>query len=487
MENNYSWIVTTSLFLADLAIRIGFSLRVIMRKRAASVSIAWLVVILLIPFAGAALYLLFGENRLGERRASRLVRNRAIIKDWPLALKTRPDIDWTAVNPECIPLDRQISAATGIPTMPGNQLELIADAGTFFRQLIADINQAHISIALEFYILGQGGWVDVLTEALMQARARGVSCRILLDSIGAKQFLRSAQATRLRDAGIELLEALPAGLIRALFVRIDLRNHRKIAIVDGKIAYTGSQNLVDPRFFKQHDGVGEWVDAMVRITGPVVEALTATFVSDWLLESKTAARSHDGSGGIQQVEPAGSALVQLAPSGPGYGEDTIHNLLLTTIYAARRELILTTPYFVPDNAILAALKSAAQRGVRVTVIVPEKNDSKLVHYASHAHYDALASAGVGIVFFTGGLLHTKTITIDGDFCLFGSVNLDMRSFWLNFEMTLFIYDRAFTAQVRSLQQKYMAAAKPYCVETSGRRSFRQRLLENIALLVGPLL
>lgn len=487
MENSYSWIITTSLFLADLAIRIGFSLRVIMRKRAASVSIAWLVVILLIPFAGAALYLLFGENRLGERRASRLVRNRAIIKDWPQTLKTRPVIDWASVNPECIPLDRQISAATGIPTMPGNQLELIADAEAFFRQLIADVNQARVSIALEFYILGLGGWVDVLIEALLQARARGVSCRILLDSIGAKHFLASDQAARLRGAGIELLEALPAGLIRALFVRIDLRNHRKIALVDGKIAYTGSQNLVDPRFFKQHDGVGEWVDAMVRITGPVVEALTATFLADWLLESKAADRNPNEPGGIEQVEPAGDALVQLAPSGPGYGEDTIHDLLLTTIYAARRELILTTPYFVPDNAILAALKSAAQRGVRVTVIVPKKNDSKLVHYASHAHYDALANAGVGIFFFTGGLLHTKTITIDGDFCLFGSVNLDMRSFWLNFEMTLFIYDRAFTAQVRSLQQKYREDAQPYCAETSGRRSFRQRLLENIALLVGPLL
>lgn len=487
METNYSWIVTTFVFLADLAIRIGFSLRVIMRKRAASVSIAWLVVILLIPFAGAAIYLLFGENRLGERRASRLLSTRAVIKDWSRTLKTRPDIDWTAINPECIPLDRQISAATGIPTMPGNQLELHTDADAFFHQLITDINRAQSSIALEFYILEPGGWVDILIQALFQARKRQVSCRILLDSIGSKLFLRSSLATRLRQAGIELVEALPAGLIRALFVRIDLRNHRKIAIIDGNIAYTGSQNLVDPRFFKQNDGVGEWIDAMVRITGPVVEAFTAAFHHDWLLESREATAGVDQVGDGIQVDPTGDALVQLAPSGPGYGEDTIHNLLLTTIYAARRELILTTPYFVPDLAILAALKSAAQRGVQVTVIVPEKNDSKLVHYASRAHFDALAGAGVRIIFFTGGLLHTKTITIDGDFCLFGSVNLDMRSFWLNFEMTLFIYNKAFTTQVRSLQQQYMENATLYCMETSGRRSFRQRLLENIALLVGPLL
>jgi len=190
---------------------------------------------------------------------------------------------------------------------------------------------------------------------------------------------------------------------------------------------------------------------------------------------------------IHPVAPAGQALVQLAPSGPGFGEDTIHNLLLTTIYAARRELVLTTPYFVPDNAILAALKSAAQRGVEVTVIVPAKNDSRLVHYASRARYDDLARAGVRIMDFSGGLLHTKTITVDGDFCLFGSVNLDMRSFWLNFEMTLFIYDQDFTAQIRALQQHYLTQASLHDNDAFQTRSFGQRLLENIALLVGPLL
>ncbi len=484
---HFSWIATTFFFLADLTIRVGLSLRVIMRKRAASVSIAWLVVILLIPFAGAIFYLLFGENRLGERRALRLVRNRSVIKDWAEALTNKPAINWSDVNPECIPLDRQIRNVIGIPTMPGNQLELSEHADIFFPQLIDDIRQARSSCFLEFYILEQGGWVDDLTSALFEAQKRGVICRILLDSIGSKKFLRSATANRMRSAGIHLVEALPAGLFRALFVRIDLRNHRKIAVIDGEIAYTGSQNLVDPRLFKQQNKVGEWVDAMVRITGPAVEVLTAAFMYDWLLERDKKLSEFSGHTEIHTVAPTGKALVQLAPSGPGYDEDTIHNLLLTTIYAARRELILTTPYFVPDNAILAALKSAAQRGVEVTIIVPEKNDSHLVHYASRARYDALARAGVRIMAFSGGLLHTKTITVDGDFCLFGSVNLDMRSFWLNFEMTLFIYDKDFTTVVRALQHRYLEDAALYDLETLQHRSFFQRLLENIALLVGPLL
>ena len=485
--DRFTWIVTTSLYLADLTIRFSFSLRVIMRKRSPSVSFAWLAVILLIPFGGAILYLLFGENRVGDRRANRLIKNRPFIREWSEALQNTPAIEWSRINPECVPLDRQIRTATGIPTMPGNRLELIDRAEPFFERLIDDIRTARSSCFLEFYILSAGGLVDRLITALIEAAGRGVTCRVLLDSIGSKEFLRGPLAARLRAAGVQLLEALPAGLIRALFVRIDLRNHRKIVVIDGEIAYTGSQNLVDPRFFKQEEGVGEWVDAMVRVTGPVVELFAATFMNDWLLETDCRLADYTGRTDIHPVMPTGEALVQLAPSGPGYGEDTIHNLLLTTLYAARHELILTTPYFVPDNAILAALKSAAQRGVAVTVIVPEKNDSRLVHYASRGRYETLTRAGVHIATFAGGLLHTKTITVDGDFCLFGSVNLDMRSFWLNFEMTLFVYDREFTGRVRELQQSYLKHCTPRDLESFENRPFRERLMENIALLVGPLL
>jgi cardiolipin synthase len=487
MIDTFTLGLTNSLFLADLTIRFGLSLRVIMRKRAPSVSFAWLVLILLIPFAGALIYLLFGENRLGERRANRLIKDRPIIREWSSALRNKAEVDWSTINPECLPLDRQIVATTGIPTMPGNQLELIDTADRFFSLLIDDIRRAQSSCYLEFYILSEGGRIDDLLETLLAARKRGVVCRVLLDSIGSKLFLRGGGASRLRKGNIEVVEALPAGLTRALFVRIDLRNHRKIAVIDGEIAYTGSQNLVDPRFFKQEDGVGEWVDAMVRITGPAVELLTAAFMFDWLLERRQNLVNYKGTTDIHPVAPTGNALIQLAPSGPGYGEDTIHDLLLTSIYAARKELILTTPYFVPDNAILAALKSAAQRGVEVTIIIPEKNDSRLVHYASRARFEALSSAGVRIMAFAGGLLHTKSITVDNDFCLIGSVNLDMRSFWLNFEMTSVVYNKEFTARVRELQQAYLRQAREHDATTFRTRPYRQRLLENIALLLGPLL
>ncbi|WP_456384469.1 cardiolipin synthase [Desulfolithobacter sp.] len=485
--NQLSWIVTTIIFLADLGIRIGLSLRVIMRKREPSVTMAWLVVILLIPFAGAIIYLLFGENRLGERRARRAAADLQRLAEWARKLSQRPQVDWFSINPECEPIHRQADAILGIPALPSNDLALLASSEDFFHSLLKDINQARSSCFLEFYIWHRGGLADEVINALIRAARRGVTCRILLDSIGSKPFLKSTMVRKMRHHGIQVVEALPAGILRALFVRIDLRNHRKIVVIDGEIGYTGSQNLVDPRYFKQDQGVGQWIDTMVRIRGPIVEVLSASFLHDWMMESGENFQDIAATSDNHAVAPAGDAPVQLVPSGPGITEGAIHNLLLTTIYAARRELIITTPYFVPDNALLIALKSAAMRGVEVTLIVPEKNDSRLVHYASQARYGELIRSGVRIMAFTGGLLHAKTISVDNDFCLIGSVNLDMRSFWLNFELTLFVYNKKFTSRLRRLQMEYCDAARELTHDQLQARPLRQRFLENTALILGPLL
>ncbi len=486
MEKFY-WIITTSIFLADLAIRIGLSLRIIMRKREASVTLAWLVIILLLPFAGAVIYLLFGENRIGQKRSEHVAENISFFKKWAANLEERHKVNWDNINPECRPIDTQAFSIFGLPTVAGNRLEIIEDADTFFTTLIADIDQARESCFLEFYIWHEGGHADAVAAALIRAVSRGVKCRVLVDSIGSDAFLKSASALEMKAKGIKISESLAAGFFRALFVRIDLRNHRKIVLIDGEIGYTGSQNLVDPKYFKQGEDVGQWVDTMVRVHGPVVEKMTATFLFDWHVESGINLNELEEPVKIKPIQRTGSAPIQLIPSGPGYAENGIHDLLLTTLYAARKELILTTPYFVPDNAILAALKSAARRGVDVIIIVPEKNDSRLVHYASRARYGELARSGVKIMAFQGGLLHSKTITVDNDFSLIGSVNLDMRSFWLNFELTLFVYNREFTGQLRAVQQKYMQSSTLLDDKHFDKRSFFSRLKENCALLVGPLL
>lgn len=459
--------------------------RVIMKRLPVGVSLAWLAVIASAPFLGAAAYLLMGELRLGRQRAARIASNTGKVRQWQSALREQTDLAARQIDPLADPIRRQAERILGFSALAGNTIELLHDSEAVFDALIADIDSAQSRCHLCFYIWHDGGRATDVIEALIRAAHRGVECRALADAFGSKPFLEGALAHRLRDAGVELTAALPTGLLRAFFCRRDLRNHRKIVVIDDRVAYSGSHNLVDSRFFKQGAGVGEWVDAIMRITGPTAAALDGVFALDWAVETGGSCDLHIAD---SDVRPSRSgSVMQVVPSGPGLRPNAIHQLLLTTIYAARRELVLTTPYFVPSDAILAALLSAALRGVEVTLIVPTRSDSLLIRYASVAHFDDLMSAGVKIARFEGGLLHTKSLTIDGVMSIFGSVNLDMRSLWLNFEISLFVYDAAFTRRLKDLQNQYLSNTTLLELDDWRRRPASQRFVENSFRLLGPLL
>jgi cardiolipin synthase len=484
--NFASW-TAVALFAADLLIRIGFSVRIIMRRLPVGTSLAWLGVVLVFPFGGAVIYLLLGELRLGKRHAEWAAKIHGPYQRWIEEVRGRNHVDWRLLGAECEPLSRLIGSVVGIPTFPGNRLQLLETTEAVFRSLIADIDAARRTCHLEFYIWNPGGMADEVVEALLRAAGRGVTCRVLLDAVGSKRFLRSRLAARLRKGGVVLRAALPVGLFRALFVRYDLRLHRKIVVIDGAVAYTGSLNMVDPRFFKQNAGVGQWVDAMARVQGPAVEGLAATFLEDWELETGEGITALGETGGLLAVEPCGPSAVQVTPSGPLVRTEAIQQILLMAIYAARRELVLTSPYFVPDESMLTALTSAARRGVAVTIIVPAKVDSLMVRLASQAHQGDLLMAGVRVMLFRGGLLHTKSITVDGEFSLFGSLNLDPRSLHLNFEITLAVYDPQFTCELHKLQQSYIVQSEPMDLAAWQSRPGAVRFIEDAARLLGPLL
>ncbi len=284
--------------------------------------------------------------------------------------------------------------------------------------------------------------------------------------------------------------------MRTLFTRSDLRNHRKILIVDKKIGYTGSYNLVDPRFFKQNSGVGEWVDVMMRCTGPMVLEMTVVFYADLAVEND------DNLAGVQQylsgyteIIPAmlpdkmraGNVAAQVIPSAPDQGERVIYETIISAIYSATRKIVITTPYFVPDDPLLMALTTAAKRGVDVTLILPAKVDSLMVRYASRAYYPMLLKAGVKIALFEGGLLHAKTMTIDEGYTLFGTVNMDMRSFFLNLEISLAVYDKTITGQVIDLQRQYLSSSRYVSIKGWQQRARWWGLVENTVRLMSPLL
>lgn len=481
-----SWF-TLAFVIGHVLVQVFLVLRVIMLRRSVGETLAWILIIFFLPIVGPIIYLLIGERRLGRRRATRVVELFKPVRQWLDELPGRQLIDWSDKPIESEPLSRLGELSIGMPALPGNRIELLEDWQTVFQRLIADIEVAQRTCHLEFYIWNTGGEADRVAQALISACRRGVACRVLVDDMGSRAFVRSKLAREMRDAGVEVTSALPGGLLRMLFVRFDIRLHRKIVVIDGRVAYTGSLNLVDPRYFKQNAGVGQWVDAMIRVEGPAVEALAITFLADWYCETSADLTQLRVSGDARPQPLTGEATAQVLPSGPAFATDAIEHFLISAIYSARRELVLTSPYFVPNESLQVALASAAQRGVKVILVVPKKVDSRLVRYASQAFKGELLEAGVRVALFKGGLLHTKSIAVDDEISLFGSMNLDPRSFHLNFEISVAIYDRAFTERLRSLQQRYLDDSELMDFATWQRRSLGVRLAEGFARLLGPVL
>lgn len=374
----------------------------------------------------------------------------------------------------------------GIPAVAHNQLTLFNKTHEILDTLIKDIHNATASIHLEFYIWQPGGQADDVAQALIDAANRGVDVKLLLDAAGSRVFFKSKWPKALKHAGIQVVNALAVSPLRMFFRRLDLRLHRKIVVIDNAIAYTGSMNLVDPKFFNQHAGIGEWIDVMVRITGTAVPVLHCIHAWDWEVETnqRTLPCLPDN---LSTNNNEITDSVQVIPSGPGMREEIIHQVLLQSIYQAEKSIVITTPYFVPSENLQLALIIAAQRNVNVDVIIPDKNDSLMVEWASRAFFSQLLDAGVRLHRFTGGLLHTKSVVIDSNHCLIGTVNLDMRSLWLNFEVTLAIDHIEFTQALEQLQQHYLANAIEVCPERWAKRSLPHRIAERTFYLLSPLL
>ena len=482
-QSHTQWMDFSFLSVIHLLVLLAVSLRIFSQRSSHGTVLAWLLLIVLIPAIGVLMYLLIGERRLGRTWMQRAIALQPQILNWARRIPTSNVVAPGALSTSAESVSRLATGSVGLPGMGGHRLQLLTDSASSMRALIADIDTARESVHMEFYIWSAGGFVDDLVAALVRAAQRGVACCALMDSLGSRPFFGSADFERLRHAGVHIVEVLPVNPLRALFVRLDLRDHRKIAVIDRRTAYTGSMNIADPRFFKQNAGVGEWVDAMVRVEGPAAWVLEA--VSRSLTALQTGANFAPPP--PPELSAAGGSHVQIFPSGPQASTRHIEQLLLAAIYAARREIVLTTPYFVPGETLLTALRSAALRGVCVILIVPEKVDSRLVRYASNSYNEELLAVGITILHFRGGLLHTKSMVVDQEITIFGTVNLDLRSFELNFEVSLIAYDRTFSAQMRELQRRYESRSQPLQLAQWRARPTWRRLLENAVQVMSPLL
>ena len=473
--------------LVEWLIRLSLVVVVVLRRRPVPVSLAWITVLMLAPVVGAVAYLLVGENRLGRRRLRRFQAISEETEKNAVELWKHRHQNWMPDEHFYQQIWRVATAVAGMPPLGGNKLSLIGPSEDVLKSLAADIDDAKSHVHLLFYIYTCSPACLEISNAVMRAAKRGVACRVLVDAVGSREFLACDVATRMRDAGVKVVAALPVGPFRMLFQRLDLRNHRKIAVIDGRIAYAGSQNLTDSTFRAGlNPRVGSWIDATVRVEGPAAQALGVVFLEDWQMDTE---------GPIKDVEPftpafdrlPGSSVIQVVPSSPGTAPVGIHETILTTFYAAKEELIITTPYFVPDEATRRALQAAALRGVRVTIVLPLESDGAIVAAASRAYWIDLLKAGVRIRLYRGGLLHAKTISVDRRMGLVGSANIDMRSFYLNFEVTLIIYDDDFASELRFLQIGYISDSEEVFLDQWQNRSLVRVLVDNAAQLLGPLL
>ena len=531
--------------IAHFLIILWLVVRVIQQQRRQSVAIAWIAVLFALPVVGIIGYMLFGEINIGHQYRKRSLMAQKLLRDFANAQQ----IDFNEISKNLDTEARQLSnialLKTGLGVYDNHTLTLITDADHIFASLLADIRAANTMILLEFYIVSPQGRVIELLEALMAATQRGVSVHLLADSVGSHAFFRSSWVKKLKAAGVFVHESLPVGLFKTIVKRIDIRNHRKLAIFDSCYGYTGSFNLIDPDFFKQDAHVGKWIDAMIRVEShdtvnsvkamalvtttdisaetnanfsnleKIVNRFTKSFYTQSLyidtsklhhrkLQHEANARGAGQNANTRvpnppllkilplqsdlQAYPSVSQVsLQLIPSAPELTEHVIYETLVCAIFAAKKQVVITTPYFVPDDALLLAMTTAAKRGVKVILNVPKKVDSLLVQFASQAYFDPLLSAGVQIYLFNAGLLHAKILCVDDDYCLFGTVNMDMRSFYLNMEVSMAIYNRTMTQQMLTCQHEYLQQSEQLQRDGWQQRSFGAKFLDNAIRLFSPLL
>lgn len=483
MFETLSW--TAVLFaLLHAAMVIGITLRVIARRRPTGEALAWIAIVATFPYGGAAMYILVGEAWLSGRRARRTAEIALRYRPWVDELDERfghPGPFQHAGADAIARLGRH--AGYSMP-IAGNDTELIGDDETLFDPLLRDIRGAERSCDLLYYIWQSAGRVHEVEDALIEAQGRGVRCRVMVDAMGGGSLLDGARGRALRDAGVELRASLPVSPLRGKFGRLDIRNHRKLAVIDGRTAYAGSHNMVDARVFKQKEGVGQWIDLTLRVRGPITRKLNALFELDWAMED---AHVFEPPAWAPVERTEGDVVLQMVPSGPGQQPETLRRMFAAALYGARERLTLTTPYLVPDATFLAGLLAAPARGVETTVIVPERIDSPLVRQASRSYYDRLIDAGVRLYAYEGGLLHAKTVTVDDDLAIIGTVNLDKRSFWLNYELSLIVQGGHTVRDLERVQREYLSRSHPVCESAWMRRGRLRRYVENAFGLMSPLL
>lgn len=443
---------------------------IVLQKREPIATLSWIMSLALLPVLGLLIYHFLGPQRIRRQRLRRS-RARASLDDTlPSGLKASQD---------CTTLARLGQSSTGFAPSSATRAELMNGGGPTLDALLEAIAAATHHVHVEYYIFEPDHTGTTVRDALVAKAKAGVRVRLLLDAIGSGR-LRESFLAPLRAAGVEIAWFHPARLRWLWRPRVNLRNHRKVVVVDGRIGFTGGINITDEE--NERVRADAFHDLHLRLEGEVVRWLQLAFLEDWNYATGTALRDER----LWPAAAAGEILAQVLPAGPDSPWEAIHRVKVEAIHQANRRVWLVTPYFVPGEAAKMALTSAALRGLDVRVVVPARSDSIIVSAAARSYFDELVSAGVRVFEYQPRMLHTKALLIDDDTCLVGSANFDHRSFRLNFELSVLLHDAALAARLEQQMQEDLG----HCREVRPDRPpppFPQRLAEACARLFSPLL
>jgi cardiolipin synthase len=441
----------------------------IIYKRDPRSAALWVLLAWLLPIAGGILYVFFGVNRV-QRRAARLRRDL-------VRVRTTSESDERLPVTELVPLARLVGEVVERPLLPGNSIEPLVDGVEAYPAMLEAIEQARISVALASYIFHSDGIGERFVDALIRARRRGVEVRVLIDDVSCRFSLHSP-AKRLRQAGVPVGDFNPP-IVPARLMAFNLRNHRKILVVDGELGFTGGINI-DRRYW----GEGAYRDMHFRLRGPVVAHLMEVFVDDWIFTTDDALR---GPTWFPQIDSSGDSLARGIEAGPDEAIERLRWTYIGALNAAQRTVRICTPYFIPDGGLISALDAAALRGVDVDIILPEETDLPHIRWAMVHQLWQVLDRGCRVWMRPGPFDHSKLMVVDAHWTFLGSGNWDARSLRLNFEFNVESYCRRLGRRMDELIVARRAASRPIGLADVNARPPAVKLRDGIARLFAPLL
>ena len=474
-----------ALLAIDLVVRLT-AIAVVPVNRRPSSALAWLLAIFFIPYLGVLAFLLIGSPKLPRARRRKQREINQLILDSTKGMDlVATDHPWPSWLSSVVELNRTLGS---MPLVGGNCARLEGDYDEAIRAMARSVDGAREYVHVEFYIMTLDATSEPFFRALEAAVRRGVKVRLLLDHIGSIRYPGYRRTIRFLDrAGVEWHPMLPVQLHKLKYQRPDLRNHRKLLVVDGETGWVGSQNVLDRSYNKRGNirrGL-QWQDLMVRLEGPVVSGVEAMFITDWYSETDELLSAERPD--VSSTGSPGRLECQVVPSGPGFDGENNLKLFNTLLYSAQRRISITSPYFVPDESMLNAITTAAERGVDVELFVSEHGDQAIVHYAECSYYENLLRAGVRIHRYPAPyVLHAKHMTVDEDVAVIGSSNMDMRSFLLDLELTLMVCGRSFSDDLRRIEDGYRERCTELTLEQWMARSRGHVIKENLSRLTSAL-